>query len=284
MPNAPHLKMNAALDDVDATARRESPFIPASNTADSVLGFLLTQLDANDAVAQIAAQAKAGSGGFVCVTNAHSLVEAYSNADLAKAFTNAFMLLPDSMIVQKARAFLHNTRVPETLYGVQLMHTLCHAAQEQGLRIGLFGGSPSTLDALREKLLRDFPDLKIVYAHSPPYRIATDQEEQAQTRAMRSCGVQLLFVGLGAPKQEIWMAQNAAAAPDICMIGVGAAFDGLAGTVKPPPVWLHKAGFVWAFRLLSEPRRLWKRYLTTSPIFAWRVFKQKFAPAARRNA
>jgi N-acetylglucosaminyldiphosphoundecaprenol N-acetyl-beta-D-mannosaminyltransferase len=245
------------------------------NTHDDVLGFPISALDATVGMDLILRWAQTGSGGYVCIPNAHVLHEAQLNPQLSQALFSARMLLPDSMVLQKARAFLHGRAPPETLYGVALLAELCTKAEALGVKVGLHGGAPHTLEALAHVLKQRHPTLQIAYAVSPPFGTPTQSDISAAAKTMRAAGVQLGFIGLGAPKQECWMHQ---ALPDLggmVLVGIGAAFDGLAGTVASPPRWMHQAGLSWAFRFASEPRRLWRRYLGSSPKFLAAVLKQK---------
>jgi N-acetylglucosaminyldiphosphoundecaprenol N-acetyl-beta-D-mannosaminyltransferase len=185
------------------------------------------------------------------------------------------MLLPDSTILQKARQLLYRAPAPETLFGADLMEALCAVAARRQIPIGLHGGTPQSLTALRAKLLDKWPQLTIAHADSPPFAPVTQAAAAEAAQRIAASGAKLVFVGIGAPKQEIWMR---AARPHISQsvaIGVGAAFDAIAGTVVRPPTWVHHSGLTWAFRISQEPGRLWRRYLLTSPRFAWALLRQK---------
>jgi N-acetylglucosaminyldiphosphoundecaprenol N-acetyl-beta-D-mannosaminyltransferase len=242
---------------------------------DDVLGFPIAALDAAEAVNRIVARALRGEGGFVCVPNAHVLNEAQSNTGLAEALRAALLLLPDSMVLQKARRFLHGRAPQQTLSGVDLMAQLCTQAAACGVKIGLHGGSPETMRLLVKELERRLPTLQIAYAVSPPFGALAPHIVATDAAALRAAGVQLAFIGLGAPKQERWMHLASRQMSDVVQIGVGAAFDGLAGTIASPPAWMHQSGLGWAFRLATEPKRLWRRYLGSSPKFLLAVLLQK---------
>jgi N-acetylglucosaminyldiphosphoundecaprenol N-acetyl-beta-D-mannosaminyltransferase len=146
------------------------------------------------------------------------------------------------------------------------MPRTCQRAAELGLKIGLYGGSQETLSDMRANLCRDYPGLQIAFAHSPPYRPLTAEEDDEIVRAIADAGVDILFVGLGCPKQERWMLAHASQLT--CpAVGAGAAFDFIAGTKSQAPLWLQNSGFEWLYRLVCEPRRLWRRYLYNNPRF-----------------
>jgi N-acetylglucosaminyldiphosphoundecaprenol N-acetyl-beta-D-mannosaminyltransferase len=245
------------------------------------MGHPIGYLDAEEAVARIAEWAGEGSGGYICVPNAHVMVTAQDDPAFAAALRHARLLLPDSTILQKARQFLYpDAPAPKTLFGADLMEALCAAAAARNIPIGLHGGTPETLVTLREILTRRFPDLTIAYAVSPPFAPVTQKDAEAAAQRIAASGARLVFLGIGAPKQEIWMQAASAHMPQAVAIGVGAAFATLAGSVPRPPRWIHSAGLTWAFRFAQEPGRLWRRYLNTSPRFAWAVLQQKLAPRA----
>ncbi len=148
--------------------------------------------------------------------------------------------------------------------------------------VGFYGGSPDSLERMVENLRQTFPRLPVAHAYSPPFRQLTAEEDRAEMDDIRASGARILFVGLGCPKQERWMAQHRGQI-DCVMLGVGAAFDFLSGQKAMAPDWVQSAGLEWAFRMIAEPRRLWKRYLYNNPRFV-RHFASQLAherPALR---
>jgi N-acetylglucosaminyldiphosphoundecaprenol N-acetyl-beta-D-mannosaminyltransferase len=208
------------------------------------------------------------------------VMEAFDAPDFQRSVNAADMVTPDGVpLVWALRAL----GLPQTrrVYGPTLMRLVCRRAEEHGLPIGLYGGSPEVLEALRERLLERHPSLRIAFAASPPFRPATAEEDASTVQAIEASGVRILFVGLGCPKQERWMAAQREALPCV-MLGVGAAFDFLAGSKRQSPAWLQRAGLEWLFRLASEPRRLWRRYLIHNPRFVVHFARQLVR--ARREA
>ena len=152
------------------------------------------------------------------------------------------------------------------VYGPQLTPVLCKRAAEAGVPIGFYGGSDDALERMIARLRSRYPSLQIAYAWSPPFRALSADEVAAAVEEINSSGARILFVGLGCPKQERWMAQHKGMV-DAVMLGVGAAFDFLAGHKPQAPRWIQNAGLEWLFRLLTEPKRLWWRYLYHNPRF-----------------
>jgi N-acetylglucosaminyldiphosphoundecaprenol N-acetyl-beta-D-mannosaminyltransferase len=166
------------------------------------------------------------------------------------------------------------------VYGPDLTPAVCERAAAEGIPVGFHGGSPEALDGAVAKLRERFPTLNVVYRHSPPFRPATPAEEAETIDAINASGARILFVGLGCPKQERWMAVNRGRVNAV-MLGVGAAFDFLAGTKRQAPRFLMKIGLEWAFRFATEPRRLARRYLYHNPRYLTGLARQL---AARRLA
>ena len=157
--------------------------------------------------------------------------------------------------------------------GPELTPLLLARAAERGVPVGFYGGDPETVEALGRVAAARWPSLNVAYAYSPPFRPLTVEEDAAVVQEIVAAGVRLLFVGLGCPKQEWWMAEHRDRLP-IVSIGVGAAFDFLAGSKRQAPRVLQRIGMEWAFRLVSEPRRLSKRYLRQNPRFLVHFVRQ----------
>lgn len=235
----------------------------------SMLGMRLDHLDWPDGVAEIIRRAEAGGSAYVCVPDASQCVLCHDNPEHRAIVNGADLVLTDSTILQRTRALFHRTTAPETIKGADLMAELCEAAAGQGVPVSLVGGrDDQVLAKLRSELERRFPNLRVAHVFSPPFRPLTEGEDDALVAAIAASGAKLVFVGLGCPKQERWMAAHKGRV-DAMMIGVGAAFDFISGAVKPSPPWVHRYGLEWLYRLASEPRRLWRRYLLTCPRLFW---------------
>jgi N-acetylglucosaminyldiphosphoundecaprenol N-acetyl-beta-D-mannosaminyltransferase len=158
----------------------------------------------------------------------------------------------------------------QRVYGPDLVPEVCALAAARGIPVGFYGGSPEVVARMTERLAARFPGLRIAFAMGPPFRALTPAEDEQVLAAIRDSGARILFVGLGCPKQERWMAAHREQLP-CAQVGVGAAFDFLAGAKRQAPRVLQRAGLEWLFRLACEPRRLWRRYAHHNPRFAWRA-------------
>jgi len=248
----------------DVAVVESMPVVP-EQTSHMMLGMRLDYLDWPLGVSKILSLAVAGRSAYVCIPDAGQCVLCHDDEGHRAVVNGADLVMTDSMVLQRARAMLHNVKVPKTIRGADLMLELCRSAEERGMPIALVGGRDrGALDKLEAVLREKFPLLTIAYAFSPPFRAATAAEDQELADAINASGARLVFVGLGCPKQERWMARQKDRV-QATMIGVGAAFDFNAGTVKPPPAWVHRNYLEWFYRLLREPRRLWRRYLLVAP-------------------
>jgi N-acetylglucosaminyldiphosphoundecaprenol N-acetyl-beta-D-mannosaminyltransferase len=206
-----------------------------------------------------------GSGGMVCVATTHMVMEAHDAADFRRIVNSADRVTPDGVpLVWRLRCMglPQATRV----YGPTLMPEICARAARSGVAVGLYGGSPAALGRLRDALRQRFPSLEVRFAFSPPFRELSEKEDAETSEAIQASGIGVLFVGLGCPKQERWMAAHRERL-GCAMVGVGAAFDFLAGAKPQAPVWMQEVGMEWLFRLACEPRRLWRRYLVGNARF-----------------
>jgi N-acetylglucosaminyldiphosphoundecaprenol N-acetyl-beta-D-mannosaminyltransferase len=194
-------------------------------------------------------------------------MEARDSARFAEVVNRADMVTPDGMpLVWMIRMKGHHDQ--ERVYGPTLMlHVLAAAAREK-LPVGFYGSRPEVLSALLKRIQARFPGLNVAFSCSPPFREISAEEDLAVVQQINRSGVRVLFVGLGCPKQEIWMAEHRGKVNAV-MIGVGAAFDFHAGLKPQAPSWLQGVGLEWLFRLFIEPRRLWKRYLYHNPRFVF---------------
>ncbi len=247
----------------------------------AVLGVRVDAPTWTQALGRLRAWASAGESRYVCLANVHAVMEAHDRPAYRAVLQAADLVLPDGMPLVWLLRRQGRSGQPR-FRGADLVERLCALAEAEGLPVGFYGAQPETLQRLVAWLLRRFPRLSIVYVYSPPFRPLTPEEDAHVVRALRASGVRLLFVGLGCPKQEQWMAEHRGRVPAV-MVGVGAAFDFLAGTKPQAPRWMQRAGLEWLFRLLTEPRRLGRRYLKHNPRFlalvlweAWRRWRGLF--------
>lgn len=202
---------------------------------------------------------------YICVANVHVLMESYDSPDFRKVVNQADLVTPDGVpLVWMMR--LKGQRAQQRVYGPTLMlHTL-HAAAREKIPVGFYGGTPEVLSTLVERVKARYKDLNVAFALSPPFVQMHPEEDAELVEKINASGTRILFVGLGCPKQEIWMASHRGRLNAV-MLGVGAAFDFHAGVKPQAPAWMQSLGMEWFFRLSTEPRRLWKRYLYHNPRF-----------------
>lgn len=217
------------------------------------------------AIAKVAELVKAGNGGCVCFSTVHMAMEAHDNPEFAKIVNGADLIIADGMPVvwmQKLQGAKGASRVRAN----DLMIMLCEFAEKNNLSVGFYGGRRKVIDAILERAKKDYPNLRIAYAFSPPFRALTEAEDAKIIEEINRAKPDILFTGLGCPKQEIWMSAHKDKIKSV-MLGVGASFDFYAGNVKESPEWMGKLGLEWLFRLTQEPKRLWRRYLILNPRF-----------------
>lgn len=214
---------------------------------------------------------------YVCICNVHSVVTARQNRLFRGVLFNADMATPDGMpLTWMLRQMGHPAQ--QRINGPDLMWKYCQRAAQSGESIFLYGGTQATLDTLAQKLRLSFPDITIAGCYSPPFRELSATEDAEITAQINASGANIVFVSLGCPKQELWMAAHRGKIHAV-MVGVGAAFDYHAGTLQRAPRYMQEHGLEWLHRLYSEPRRLWKRYMVTNSIFilaaSWQLIVYK---------
>ncbi len=220
--------------------------------------------ETSDAIFDLVA---ADSGGMVCCATTHMVMECFDDPNLLRKVNSSDRVTPDGVSLLRALGALgvkHATRV----YGPLLMLELCARAAASGIPVGFYGGRPEVVAAVQEKILELNPDLKIPFAWSPPFRSLSSNEDTRICDVIEVSDALILFVGLGCPKQELWMAAHRDRLSCV-MVGVGAGFDFVAESKAQAPGWMQWLGLEWLFRLASEPRRLWRRYLIGNSRFLY---------------
>ena len=231
-----------------------------------VLGVRVSAITLDEAVRAVEGFAAAGGSHYVCVTGAHGVIESRGDARLRRIHDEADLVTPDGMpLVWMARllGFRRVTRV----YGPDLMRAVMARSAGRGLRHYFCGGPPGLADALMAGLEAAHPGLEVVGAASPPFGRPSPAEDAALVEAINAARPDIVWVGLSTPKQEAWMHEHLGRIEAPVMIGVGAAFDFLAGRKRQAPVAMQRAGLEWLFRLATEPRRLGLRYAKVVPLF-----------------
>lgn len=245
---------------------RSSAVHPPDTVA--VLGIPLALTDYEQTLDWIEAKIEARQRGYVCVCNVHTVMAAREDPDLRAALHGSSLNVPDGQpLVWAINALGHS--LTDRVYGPELMARACaRAASSRQPRFYLYGGrNQGALVQLALNLRQQYDGVKIVGGYSPPHRPLTEEEQDAVVAEINSSRADVVWVGIGVPKQEKWMARLSAELEAPVLIGVGAAFDFHAGLVPQAPSWLQEAGLEWAYRLAQEPRRLWRRYLRYNPRF-----------------
>jgi N-acetylglucosaminyldiphosphoundecaprenol N-acetyl-beta-D-mannosaminyltransferase len=235
-------------------------------SAKHILGMRVDATSYADAAGLVLEWARAGESRYVCAASVNNVMEAHDSRDFHRIMNEADLVTPDGMPLVWGLKLL-GAREATRVYGPDLMPAVLAAAEREGVAVGFYGGSPAVLERLFAVVRRRYPALAIAYAFAPPFRPLAPTEDEAVVRRIRGSGARIIFVGLSTPKQERWMAAHRGRIPAV-MLGVGAAFDFLAGAKPQAPRWMRGSGLEWLFRLASEPRRLWRRYLKHNPRFA----------------
>ena len=212
--------------------------------------------------------------GYVCVAATHTVMACHEDEELRQAVLGSSLTVPDGQPLVWAMNLLGHEQ-PNRVYGPTLMERHCAHAARNGTRVYLYGGRDrSALDTLAQNLLERFPGLTIVGGWSPPYRALSPEEEDDVVDEINRSGADVVWVGIGVPKQEKWMARMRPRLEAPVLVGVGAAFDFHAGLVPQAPSRVQSLGLEWLFRLVQEPRRLWRRYARYNPLFVLRFGRQ----------
>lgn len=232
-----------------------------------ILGVNISAVNMRWLVEYLTKHVKEMSGDYITVANVHTTVTAFEDAEYRRVQNGGFMALPDGRplsIVGKKRG---NKQI-DRIAGPDLMLELFAISSKNNFSHFFYGATEETLLRMREKLEKDYPGIRIAGMYSPPFRSMTKEEDQNCIQMIKDAKADFVWVGLGAPKQEIWMAQHQGKI-DGLMIGVGAGFNYYVGNIKRAPMWMQRYSLEWFYRLLQEPKRLFKRYFKTNMKFIW---------------
>ncbi len=238
----------------------------------NILGVQISPINMEDALSIIDDLITHPDQQYICVTPAHSIMDAYDDAEFRRILNSSGLTTPDGMSVVwilKLRGHKEVGRV----YGPDIMLATCQRGVEKSYRHFLYGGKPGVADDLAAQLTDRFDGLQIAGTLSPPFRQLTTEEDRETVGLINAVNPDIVWVGLSSPKQERWMAEHLGRIHAPVMIGVGAAFDFLSGSKPQAPQWMQRSGLEWLFRFASEPRRLWPRY-KRYPLFVWLVLLQ----------
>jgi N-acetylglucosaminyldiphosphoundecaprenol N-acetyl-beta-D-mannosaminyltransferase len=210
---------------------------------------------------------------YVCIANVHMLIEAYKNEDFANNVRKADIVTPDGLPITWALRLLHGIK-QERVAGMDLLPDILKKAEEESIPVYFYGGTEVMLDKTLVYTSKNFPSLNVAGTYSPPFRNLSAQEEENVANKVNLSGARIVFVILGCPKQEKWMA-GMKGRINAMMIGVGGALPVMVGMQKRAPVWMQQSGLEWLYRLKQDPRRLWKRYFVTNSVFLYLLFVDK---------
>jgi N-acetylglucosaminyldiphosphoundecaprenol N-acetyl-beta-D-mannosaminyltransferase len=255
------IKKRLKLDLVDLKAKKIK-----------ILGMKICATSYKDVCEKVIENQKNHGSIIVNFANVHMVMTAFDNHGFRKIINTADIVTPDGMpLVWTLK--LKGYKDQERVYGPTLTLKLLPILEDNGVPIGFFGSTPDVLERLLKKIKQEHPHIHISYAFSPPFRELDEQENREIVDDINKSGVRVLFVGLGCPKQEIWMYENRDKIKAV-MLGVGAAFDFIAGAKSQAPSWIQKIGMEWFYRLITEPKRLWKRYFYNNPRFIIKVIPE----------
>ena len=229
-------------------------------------GVAISAVKLNDVITTIEHWLENAAQTYVCVTGAHGIMECQHDERLRHVHNNAGLVTPDGMPLVWVCRLLGRKRT-QRVYGPDLMRKVTALSAQRGYRQFYYGGAAGVAERLHGVLGSKYPSLRIVGTLCPPFRKLTAREDDEVVATINAARADIVWVGLSTPKQEFWMADHLGRIEAPVMIGVGAAFDFLAGTKRQAPLWMQRGGLEWMFRLCSEPRRLWRRYIYIVPGF-----------------
>ncbi|MCM1985149.1 WecB/TagA/CpsF family glycosyltransferase [Lyngbya confervoides] len=232
----------------------------------NILGILIDAIDYEAAVDRILTAAQAGKPLSVSALAVHGVMTGVLDQEQAYRLNHLDLLVPDGQPVRWALNWLYRCGLADRVYGPTLMLKICDRVAQLGLPIALYGSKPEVLKSLADNLKQKFPELQILDQQPSRFRQVSVEEQLDIASQIRHSGAKLVFVGLGCPRQEVWVYENR----DLLgmpAIAVGAAFDFHAGLLSQAPKWMQDRGLEWFFRLLKEPSRLWRRYLLLNPLY-----------------
>ena len=239
----------------------------------NILGVEISAINMQIALDTIRGWIDGSQQHYVCVTPVHALMDFRREPELVRIVNESGLTTPDGMPLVWVLKLLGFSRV-ERVYGPDLMLEVCRISQDAGYRHYFYGGAEGVPEKLSKNLCSKFPDLEIAGTYSPPFRPLTAEEDRKILENINKSEPDIIWVGLGAPKQERWMAEHIDKLNAPVLIGVGAAFDFHAGLKQQAPGWIQRCGLEWLFRLITEPKRLWKRYAFNNPLFLILLFAQ----------
>ena len=242
----------------------------------NILGVQISSITNDDLLAAFTSNILHKEKKQVCITPVNSVLAAVKSEQVKTIYNNADYVLCDGMPLKWASSFL-NTPIKERITGLDLLPNLVELCSENDFSIFLLGASPGVGDKLKDIILNQYPQAKIVGVYVPPFMTTfTADENNNMISAVNAASPDVLLVSLTAPKQDIWIANNKDALNATLLVGIGGAFEVMAGLAKRAPKWVQKAGLEWLYRFIQEPKRLFRRYFIEAPLFIPLIIKQKW--------
>jgi N-acetylglucosaminyldiphosphoundecaprenol N-acetyl-beta-D-mannosaminyltransferase len=241
----------------------------------NIIGVLVNAADYEATLHHIATAAHGRRPLAVSALAVHGVMTGYTDRQQRARLNHLDFVVPDGQPVRWALRLLHGSKLPSRVYGPTLMLKVCELSEREGFGIYLYGSTAPVLELLERSLYKQFPQLKICGAEPSKFRRLSEEEKTRLSDRISASGAQITFIGLGCPRQEVW-AYEYRDALSMPILAVGAAFDFHAGTTRQAPAWMQDRGLEWLYRLKTEPRRLWRRYLLLNPWYVALVIAQFF--------
>lgn len=239
----------------------------------NVLGVAISICTYDSVVEEIIRLAKRQKSAAVTACATHLIMTSFRDDELARMVNEFDIVAPDGQPVRWALNILGNAGLSDRVYGPELMLRICERSAREGIKIFLYGSTVEVVTRLKDNFQEKIPDLLIAGIQPSRFRPLTEEEEHHDIAMINNSGSNICFVGLGCPRQEKWVYEHRGRVNAV-MVAVGAAFDFHAGTLRQAPKWMQKRGLEWLFRLIMEPRRLWKRYILNNPQYLLLLFLQ----------
>lgn len=240
-----------------------------------IISLDICNISFRDAMQKVIALAKNYQPSYVCFANAHMIVEAHNDERFKEQVNGAEMVVADGNPVARASNWLYGIK-QERIAGMNFMPSVLREANQLSLSVFFYGSSEEVLEKLRVTISQEYPNIRVAGTISPPFRQVMKEEQQSFINEINAANPNLVLVALGCPKQEKWMAENYKNIRSV-LLGLGGAFSVTAGLQKRAPEWMQRLSLEWAYRLIQEPGRLWKRYFYTNTLFLWLLIKQKLS-------
>jgi len=237
-----------------------------------VISLNIALITYEEAVKNVVELAKNRISSYCCFANVHMTIEAFLKSEVSMAVNRTNYAFSDGKPLTIALKWLHRIK-QERIAGMDFMPSILKVCANEKLSVFLYGGSPDVIKMVKSKIEREFPGTRVAGIISPPYRMLTEEEENVFVQEINDSGSNIVFVSLGCPKQELWMARNSSKINAV-LLGVGGAFPVYAELTKRAPNWMQKYSLEWLYRLIQEPQRMWKRYLITNTMFIYLLVKQ----------